>query len=469
MAIRQVLVLCLTASAALGQTGLDEALEGFEDDFPASIPDDVSDALEGFGPESVEGPAEADESGEPASWLRIDATFHQRVVVNFAHPAPRNGGIDQRGLSSLRSRINLEAGADLGRDWRVRVTGHSWFDFAYGVRGRHRYPSGFLDEYEYEAELGEVFIQGPLTPAIDLTLGRQIVVWGRSDHFRVTDVLNPLDIRLPGMTDVEDVRLPVAMVRTDYYTAPWTLSMIAIPERRFDKRPVFGSDFFSGSMALPPRDAPEKTFGVPELAAAATGTFPGWDISFHLASVFDDRPYIVGGNDTRRLRHKRIWMAGAAGNVVAGNWLLKAEAAAFRGLRYTNAAEKDFSRLAVLVGAEYSGFVDTNLAFEAFNAHILDYDDRLAELPDDRRRNEPATALRVSRSFRNDSIHVTFLAMTFGQTGQNGAIQRLQATYDWSDTVELTTGLVLYRSGGQVPFRGIGTNDRLFFNLDYHF
>ena len=470
MAFRPVLILVLAAYPALGQTDLDQALAGFEDSPEHQEHDGIDLVLEGFDTEPAPGSMEQDEAGAMPPWFRVGGTLSQRIIVNFAHGAPPPPGVDHRGLSSLRLRLDLEVSADLGSNWRAHVEGHAWFDLAYRARGRGGYSPEFLDTYEREVAIGEAFLQGPLSQVLDLTFGRQIVVWGRSDHFRVTDVLNPLDNRLPGMTDIEDLRLPVAMSRFDLYADPWSVSMIAIPERRFDKRPVLGSDFFAGTAPLPPRDVPDDTLGAPELAVALTGTFPGWDISLYAANIFDDRPHIesysAGG---RRLRHNRISMVGAAGNVVRGSWLLKAEAAAFTGLRFTNVTDRKFSRLVVLAGVEYSGFADTSLAFEAVNSHILDFDDRLTSLPDDRRRNEPATALRVSRSFRNNIIDVTLLALNFGLTGEHGAIQRLQVGYDLTDAVDLTTGLVFYNSGDQAPFRGLGENDRFFFKLDHHF
>ncbi len=469
MAFRLVFVLLLMAGPGLGQTSLEQALKGFEDAPVSARPDDIDDILDEFDTEPSPGPTVQDASGALPAWLRIGATLEERMVFNLAHDAPQSGEVDHRGLSSLRSRLDVEADVELGRDWRARATGHAWFDLAFHAKGRRSYPRGFLDAYEREAELGELFVQGSLGENIDLTLGRQVVIWGRSDLFRVTDVLNPLDNRLPGMTDIEDLRLPIAMARFDVYAEQWNVSMIAVPERRFDKGPVPGSDFFPMQGSAPPQDDPDSAFGSSEVAAALSGTFPSWDISFYAANVFDDRPHVVETDTGPRLRRNRMWMVGSAGNYVSGNWLLKMEVAGFAGLRFTNAAGKKFSRLAALIGVEYSGLAETAIAFEAVNRHIFDFDSRLTSMPDDRRRNEPATAFRISRSFRNDTIEVSFLALTFGLAGENGAVQRLQTVYNWTDSVDLTAGLVLYRSGEQVPFRKIDDNDRFFFTLDYHF
>ena len=425
--------------------------------------------LEGFDEQPTTDPVVQSEAGTPPSRLRVGGRVRQGAIVSFAHDAPPPGGVDQRGLSSLRTRLDLEADADLGMDWRARISGHVWYDLASDTgRGRNR-PSAYADAYSREAELGEFFIQGSIADRIDLTLGRQVVVWGPSDQFRINDVLNPLDRRLPGMTDIKDLRLASLMARLDVYADPWSLSMIAVPERRFDKVPVPGSDFFPGSAALPPRDAPGSTLGAPGGAVALSGTFPGWDLSLHAARIYDSRPHIAFTPFGPRLRHGRVNMAGAAGTAVFGSWLLKAETAVYSGERHTSVAGRDFSSLRATVGAEYAGLADTSISLDAANTHIFSFDRELEAAPDGRRRNEPATAIRVSRRFLRETVEVSLVALSFGLTGENGSIQRLQAAYDPTDSARITAGIVLYNSGDLGPFRVIGRNDRLFLILDYHF
>ncbi|MDE0344336.1 MAG: hypothetical protein OXI66_00925 [Boseongicola sp.] len=471
MTLGAVLVLILAAGPVLAQDNIDRVLEGFDDAPAIQPPDDILTALEGFDTDASPASRLPPPPDEPPARLQFGGRLSQRFVINVAHDAPPPFGIDHRGLSSMQSRLDLEADARLGSAWKARVEGHFWLDPAADrANGGARRSSEFSDAYGREAEIDEFFLQGPVSGNLDLTVGRQILAWGRSDLFRVTDALNPVDSRLPGLTDIKDHRLPVTALRLDRYAGSWSFSMIAIPERRFNKLPVPGSDFFVGAEAPPQRTSPDDAFGAPELALALNGTFPGWDISIYGARLFDDRPHIAPGpSGLPQLRHGRITMSGAAGNLVRGSWLIKAEAARFNGLRFSNAGARTFSRLTALAGVEYSGFADTAIALEARNDHISDFDDRLALLPDDRRRNETATALRVQRTFLNDTLDVTFLALTFGKTGELGAVRRLQFDYAWTDALQLSTGLVDYRSGGQTPFRGIGNNDRLFATLNYHF
>ena len=104
------------------------------------------------------------------------------------------------------------------------------------IDGRDNYTDDVLDDYEKELEFDEVYLQGSVTNDMDLKAGRQIVVWGRSDNIRITDVLNPLDLRWPGLVEIEKLRLPVTMTKLDYYIKGWSLSGIALHEVRYNKK-----------------------------------------------------------------------------------------------------------------------------------------------------------------------------------------------------------------------------------------
>ena len=155
----------------------------------------------------------------------------------------------------LRTRAGLQLDLTLPHAWQARVAGSGFYDYAYLINGRGEYTNKVLDRYEWDADVGELWVEGPLLPALDLKLGRQVVNWGRSDTLRVLDVLNPVDNREPGLLDLVDLRLPVGMAKLSYYPHPgWSVTGIAIPEIRFSIDPAYGSDFFPGPAPLPPAD-----------------------------------------------------------------------------------------------------------------------------------------------------------------------------------------------------------------------
>jgi hypothetical protein len=327
-----------------------------------------------------------------------------------------------------------------------------------------------LDLYGSQALLDEAFLQGLLASDLDLKIGRQIVAWGRSDNILVVDILNPLDLREPGLVDIEDLRLPVFMTKLDYYFADWNLSGMALHEIRFSFNPVFNAEFFPFDGPLPPEETPSNTLDNTQFGLALNGVFSGWDISFYGARFFQDGTHLelVSPGQLVR-RHSLLHMLGAGMNIAWGNWLLKSEAGYFNGLEFLALPGETKSRFDLMLGLEYTGFSETLLSLEMVNRHLIDFDPRLKAPPDGIRENQFRAVFRAQKDFRHDSLHLTFLASMFGPKGDGGAFQRLSAAYDVRDNVSVTVGVVTYQSGDRPFFRNIGDNDRLFFDARYFF
>ncbi|MBT7889203.1 MAG: hypothetical protein HN580_09285, partial [Deltaproteobacteria bacterium] len=325
-----------------------------------------------------------------------------------------------------------------------------------------------LSMYEREVELTEAWVQADLTSDSDIKVGRQIVIWGRADNVRVTDILNPLDSRQYGMTDIKNLRLPVTMTKFDYYLGDWNLSAIVINEARFAKNPVYNSDFYPGASPAPPEDKPDISLENQQYALALNGIFSGWDISFYSGWVFDPRSHMETDTSGARAVHSRVFMNGLAGNFASGNWMFKGEAAWWQNLKFAN-IDSEKSRIDALAGFEYTGFSETNISLEIAERHLIGYDEALGLLPDTQQEDTLQSALSLVRDFRNDTVQLKTVLSTFGLSGQDGALQRLQVDYDHTDNLTLTLGAVFYQSGDMYVFRNIGDNDRVFWEMTYDF
>lgn len=446
---------------------LDDALSGFEEP-PSS---DLDSALDGF----EEEPASSDsdvETDKPSqilpSWVTLSGSLSLAGSLNFSHDSPDPGQTDHRGLSRLKAAGDLTSDLRFSRSWQGRLEVKGFYDLAYDLKGRDEFTSQVLDDYVKELEIGEAWLQGSLLPNLDIKTGRQIVVWGKSDNIRVTDILNPLDNREPGLVDIRDLRLPVTMTKVDYYIGDWNLAGIVIHENRFNKEPVFGNDFYMYPLPAPHHDKPDTAWRNQEFALAVNGIFSGWDISLYGARVFDDMAHLELTATGPVRRHSRIGMAGLAANAAIGSWLFKGEAAWLDGIEYSiPVGEK--SRLDLLVGAEYTGINETVLSLEIANRHILAYDDRLEEAPVYVQENETQVVLRASKDFFHDTLTLTGLVSLFVLSDNDGAFERFTAEYELTQNLTLTSGLILYQSGDKAAFRNIGDNDRLFCELRYHF
>ena len=453
---------------------MEDVLEGFDDESKENEKSPTEeDILEGFNDETIKTDTEKSKDTKERSIFSLNGDVKLGASYNFAHDKPEGNETNWRGLSRLRTELNLELNAKFSSSWQARISGKGAYDFAYTIKGRDEFTDEVLDNYEKELELGETYIQGSLIKSLDVKMGRQIVVWGKSDNIRVTDVLNPLDMREPGLTDIEDLRLPVAMSRLDYYIGDWSLTGIAIHEIRFNKNPEYGSDFYPSSTPPPHEDKPDHCGINTEYAAAINGIFSGWDISFYWADYYNDMPHMklvaAGPPPQIEWKHARLKMIGTAFNSAIGNWLLKTEAAYIDGFEFFNSSEKEYSRMDVLAGIEYSGFKDTTMSLEAVNRHINNFDDVLELPPDQAQEDEFQWVVRLTRDYLNETLTLTLLASTFGGTGQDGAFQRFSAEYDMTDSFQINGGVMLYQSGDLARYRNIGDNDRLFCEIKYSF
>lgn len=384
---------------------------------------------------------------------------------NTTHFRPEPDKGDWQGLSSLRLETMLEVNHQQA-GWKFFGSVRGYYDFAYSIRGRDNFTSEVLDSYEEELELRELYLQGSLTDQIDLKVGRQIVVWGRSDNIRVTDVLNPLDNRDMGITDIENIRLPLTMLKLDIFMGDWNLDLLSVLEHRYNKNPVYGHFFYPGSALEPIEHKPDDTLENCEIGMELSRSFKSLDISFYGAHFFNDEGTYTSTNPLT-LEHGKVTMTGGSASYAKGNMLYIAELAHFRGLRFM-ASDQDYARTDFLIGFEYSGLTDTTISLDYARRHFHHYDAVLETTPEKPKRTENEFALRITRDCFHERLELTALFLLNGDHGQYGATQRFTAKYDISDNWSATGGVLLYQAG-EGPLSANGDTGRIYSELRYDF
>ena len=472
----------LLSSALIAEVDTDADLGGFDTE-------EMGGDLDGFGDDTKiteeisaiqEKPSNLSLNGNVAFKTAYGIEKH----VVYADKAVPSGQlldpVDYSGFNQAQASTYLQVDYKINSDWKMRVSGDAFYDGIYDIRTENNYNQATLDAYRTQLRFDDVYLQGRLSKDIDLKIGRQIVVWGKSDSIRVTDVINPLDNRLPGITDIEDLRLSTTMAKFDYYLGDWNFSAMAIAESRIFLEAAPRSEFFPVDSIFPIAPSPfielvqpENSWDNMQYALAANGVFSGWDLSFYGADVLDSKWYI--DPDSHRREVSKIQMLGSALNIAIGSFLLKSEAALINGIKY-NSTTDDKQRFDALVGLDYMGVKDTVLSIEVANRHIFDYESQMGGVyvkPDYVQENELQTAMRATRSFENDSVNATILLSMFGHNWQYGGFLRASVAYDVIDAVVANIGVIDYLSAAKPedkPFvDAISNNDRIFADITYSF
>ncbi|HEB88799.1 MAG TPA: hypothetical protein ENI85_04440 [Deltaproteobacteria bacterium] len=497
----------------LGLTILAALLSGvFTGPAPADVPEEDLDDLMGGFDDDADPIETASDEDTPPGWLArwpFGTLLYDRVELNGSlgsglaysyldHSVPHG---DQPGRTSHfggLSRLDLDGflqvDIDLPRDWQIRAEALGWYDFVYRIRGRGQYGGAVLDVYEWQVDTGEVYLTGPVARHVDLTIGRKIVNWGRSDTLRVVDVINPLDNKEPGLVDIEDLRRPKAMIKLDAISGPWSAQLLVIPENRYDRQPPRGSDFFPVledipfAFQSPPVDGRSDFEGLPGLAARIDARFSGWDLSLYGAYVdetgrridFSFDPLVGPASLHARAEANRFGLAAIAGNWTRGAWLAKFELAYLQDIRVLRTprplpppglalpSSDDKDRIDVMVGLEYYGPDNLTIALEVVNRQLLGETKGLqSPLVNPHRSFE--MALRISRPFFREKLNVTALAVAFGERFQNGAILRLSGDYELGEAWKAEAGILVFVGGPDDGLGAYDSNDRLFAGIKYSF
>jgi len=468
MSVKSLISLTLIFFLACGnlyaEDSLDDDLGGF-DDAQEIIDDEIIKA------KTTEEKSIFTLSGDLA--FKTSVGYKQHNIKSYK---TNSTGINYSGINQAQTSIYLQLDTKLSHKWKVRISGDAFYDAIYDINSKNNYNNDTLDAYKTQLRLDDTYIQGQLTHDIDLKLGRQRVVWGKSDNIRITDIINPLDNRLPGMTDIEDLRLSVGMAKLDYYVGMWNISAMLIVENRIMIEAAPRSEFFPVdnifSVASDPftkLEDPTTSWDNMQYALAANGIFSGWDLSFYAADVLDQKWYIDPSTLTRKV--SKIKMLGSAINIATGNWLLKSELAYLNGVKYNSTTDAK-NRLDALVGFEYMGIKDTVLSLEVASRHIFDYESQMSQTtakPDYVNKNELQTAMRVSRSFMNETINTNALVSLFGASWEDGGFARVWVEYELMTALNANFGVVDYIDGDKPFTKAIKDNDRIFADITYSF
>jgi hypothetical protein len=423
----------------------DELLEGFDDTPKIQKTDESDDLLAGFDDKKTE--EKTTKSENIFQKYGIEGKFTQSIAYSYHNDKPHDG------LSSLKSSLFLEYNHALWDSFKLKINGNAFYDTSYLLKGRDKFSNEDISALESEAELFDFFIQGSLSDKLDIKAGRQVVVWGKSDTIRITDVLNPLDNRLPAMVDIEDLRLPETMVKFDYYRGNWRVSSIVIVEQRFNKNPPYRGDFNPSKKKIPTQNKPDK----PSFALNAAGEFKGFDVDFYLADIYaQDELGLPLVNHQEKMQ-----MAGAALNYVYGSWLIKGEFAYKKDFRFLQSKNETFARIESLIGVEYNGIADTKLSYDIANKHMREKSDLFEQ-------DTYQHAFRATSDFLNATLHANYLISLFGKKLDKGGFQRAWIKYDLADGISANFGVVDY-IGGTAIFDAIENNDIIFADMVYSF
>ncbi|MBW2568350.1 MAG: hypothetical protein JRE23_17510, partial [Deltaproteobacteria bacterium] len=151
---------------------------------------------------------------------------------------------------------------------------------------------------------------------VDLSVGRQIVRWGKTDQISPVDNLNSQDLREFIIPDYEDRKIPNWMVRGRLFSDFLTLEGVYLPFFEPSRIDYFGTDwaiFQHLNQRSVHEEEPARNLKNGEGGVRLTKSVAGWDLGLSYLYAWEDMPFFetfpAGGGDAR-ITYKRTNIAG---------------------------------------------------------------------------------------------------------------------------------------------------------------
>jgi hypothetical protein len=354
-------------------------------------------------------------------------------------------------------------------NWKAQATEHVRFStnarVFYGANAERSQYSGRLREGYFSADFGSVTFK----------LGRQIVVWGRSDRVSPTDVLSSRDFTVL-VADSDEQRNGNDIASLRWQFNPET-SLTALTGRFEPNRMPLGS--------LPSNRIAQSSQRKPEYALKLDRAGSGFDWSISYFDGFDKTPRYrflttlpVGVFESS---HDRMRMLGADFASAFGRSTFRGEAAVFRMSADCPGCSSDSRSVQrTVIGVDRELLTSTNVNLQVFGVRRSGYVDTqnvapvqqaltagLNRLNSEFGAIERGTTLRLSDRFLSDALKIE-LSGIFDLT-QNSHVVQTRLSYAFNDHLKVNAGVDRFKGKEQSFFGSRAKNNLGFIQIAWVF
>jgi hypothetical protein len=338
----------------------------------------------------------------------------------------------------------------------VRVNGEWQYDAVYDLHSQ--YSNAAKEEYRSRLWLDEAYFEWRFTD-YDVSLGFQKVVWGQADDLRITDVINPLDLKNFVLFDIDEYRISLPMLRVETDVQGWQLQSLWILDTKPNQIPPEGSEFNANIPNLAESDTDDSEWGF-----KAEGFVAGTDIAFYAFRGYADTPIVELSTRGATLLYEKETMLGLSLARPIHDWVFRNEWAWFdqRAFNTQSSDVVNHDVLQWLVGLDYL-HKDWLFTAQMTDHFIQDWRSNLAV-----EKREPFYTLSADTTLLSGNMNLR-LALSHSEDAGSGQLYQIKASYRPYQSWEFRAHLDMLE-GDTVNFFGQFNNkDRLWLSAAYTF
>jgi len=335
-----------------------------------------------------------------------------------------------------------------------------------------------------ELELRELYVQGAIGDTF-LTLGKQQIVWGKSDGIKVLDIVNPQSFREFILDDFESSRIPLWTVNIEHSFSVWDLQFLWIPDPTYHALPNQNATYALTSPELVPTatagvqvnlesaNRPNNAFLDSDVGLRAATFWKGWDITFNYLYQYNNLPVlrqrlsIIDATPVVTItpEYERTHVIGATASNAFDDWVVRGEIGYFTEHYFigknpqNNQGVIKSPELHYVLGLDWNAPLDILVSMQLIQSWQIQNSEQST-------RDKVDTTLTglIRRNFLYDSLTAEILVI--GNINHGDGLIRPKISYEWQDNIKTWIGADIFYGDQQGVFGQFDNNTRVVMGVE---
>jgi len=357
---------------------------------------------------------------------------------------------------------------------RVRVETETNFDQTHLFVSLNAIQNGVIEE-QTGIELREAYFDY-VSDSWDMRIGRQIIIWGKADGVRISDIVSPSDLTEFIARDFDDTRIPVDAFKVRFLSDMLNVEFIWLPQFQSGILPKPGTPWAVSpnintdkQVSVEAPVSPDKTLGNGEVGLKLSFYLPGIDLS--ISSFYTRMDFALAEglveNDTLHIsqRFYRYGFVGFDMSVPLGDFVVRGDMAFNINLRHqtANAEYAPLKRHALnaLIGLDWYPGNDWTISGQLSDNYIMNHHPSLSA-----EQHSPLITLSLTKMLSHNTIKLS----SFSYIGleNNDLFNRSSVDVALTDELHLIGGVDVFL-GDSGTFGQFQDNSELWVKAKYSF
>ncbi len=308
--------------------------------------------------------------------------------------------------------------------------------------------------------------------------GRQIIIWGKADGLRITDIIAPMDLTEFLAQDYDDIRMPVNGIVLNKFGKNWDLDLVCIPVFESYVLPGennpwgIGYSSIGEGILVDEAAKPEAKFSNMEYGGKLSFYLSGIDFDISALQTWNKAPvynYYLDNNDGFHIKpeHHRLGFVGVGFSKSLSVFILRGESAFYFNKKFSSKIENlenglsENNTINYLVGMDCYPGNEWTVTYQFSDDYIIDYSDYIESSE-----HTYLSTIGVSKKILRSALSLS----SFGYIDLNNGdfFNRTSADYALSDNIHLMAGFDWFH-GDKGLFGRYNDNSEIFVKAKFSF